>query len=117
MAAFSALSGPDLLTETQRVSDAKLVDLQEQLAEQKIALDASQNDLVKSAAQLGDKEKKLNSMEKDVRRHNEKERIENEVPRLTVAFYVFWLKIKPTPDRYHAIRAPLCALCRRKSQV
>ncbi|CAD6565919.1 MAG: Structural maintenance of chromosomes protein 5 [Cyphobasidiales sp. Tagirdzhanova-0007] len=79
VAAFSALSGPDLLTETQRVSDAKLVDLQEQLAEQKIALDASQNDLVKSAAQLGDKEKKLNSMEKDVRRHNEKERIENEI--------------------------------------
>ena len=79
MAAFSQLTGPELLKETQRVSNPKLLDQQEQLADLKKTLDNSESGLEKMNGLLGDKEKKLNSMERDVKRHKEKQKIEDEV--------------------------------------
>lgn len=73
------MSGAELLAETQRVADPRLVQQQELLAKHKEQLLKSSGTLEKNVAEHAEKQRKLNHMEKDVKRHKEKQKIEEEV--------------------------------------
>ena len=83
VAAFAAMAGPEILRETQRVVNPKLIDQQEQLAEFKQQLDKASSALEKNEASLGEKERRVASMDKDVRRYKQKKETEDNVSEVT----------------------------------
>lgn len=73
------MTGVELFKETLRTSDPGLLVIQERLAEAKQEVTKGDKDTEKHKSELGDKEKRLHGMEKDVKKHKEKQKIEYEV--------------------------------------
>jgi hypothetical protein len=110
------MSGPEILKETQRVVNPKLIDDQEQLAEYKQQLDKANSAFEKNEASLGEKERRVASMEKDVRKHKQKKQIEDDVSRLPACCGLDMKAYVPLIGRNPDAPTSLCGIRRAKDQ-
>lgn len=79
MSDFAKMTGPELLHETQRTADEHLLSQQEELTKLKADLTDIDKNLGKNKIVLQENERKMTSLERDVRRHNERQSIEDEL--------------------------------------
>lgn len=73
------MSGDELLKETQRAADEKLLQHQEDLSKLKSELSSVDKELTKNKSHLVDQERRMNGLERDVRRHRERQVLEEKL--------------------------------------
>lgn len=71
------MSGDELLRETQRTADEELLLIQTELTELKNKLSTADTTMEKNRTQLIEQERKMQGLERDVRRHKERQAVED----------------------------------------
>lgn len=71
------MTGDRLLRETQRTADATLLKFQDQLTEWRNELGILDKSIAKNKISLVEQERKMNSLERGVRRHRERQEVED----------------------------------------
>lgn len=71
------MSGEELLRETQRTADEELLTFQEELTNLRNVLSSADKNMEKNRATLLEQERKMTTLERDVRRHKERQALED----------------------------------------
>lgn len=73
------MTGDQLLRETQRTADEELMKYQDQLVTLRNDLSTADKTMGKNKAVLVEQERKMNALERDVRRHKERQEVEDKL--------------------------------------
>lgn len=73
------MSGQDLLRETQRTADEDLLKIHEELTKLRDNLNTADKTMGKKKATLTEQERKMAALERDVRRHKERQAVEDQL--------------------------------------